>query len=98
MIRVAVVALAIALTACSGGLESVRGTIVEVDGDLASVSSFTIRSTGSETLTFVPVEGLLFQNGPLSHLTDHLRSGEQVDVTYEVEGETLVAVRVSDGG
>lgn len=98
MRRLLGVALAVLLVVgCSGGLESVRGTITEVDGDLVAVKSFTIRSTGGETLVFEPAEGLLFGTGPLTHLSDHLRSGEPVDVTYKTEGNRLIATEVADG-
>ena len=95
---VAVAVAALLVVGCSGGLESVRGTITEVDGDLVAVKSFTIRSTGGETLVFEPAEGLLFGSGPLTHLSDHLRSGEPIDVTYKTENNRLIATAVRDGG
>ncbi|NNF63976.1 MAG: hypothetical protein HKN07_06920 [Acidimicrobiia bacterium] len=98
MRRLAALALAALLAVgCSGGLESVRGTLIEVDGDLVAVKSFTIRSTGGETLMFEPSDGLLFGTGPLTHLSDHLRSGEPIDVTYKTEGDRLIATAVADG-
>ncbi len=81
-----------------GGLrrESVHGVVVEVKGDLSAVESFTIRTEDGEELEFVPRPGTRFDGGPLSHLSQHLLSGEPVLVRYQAEGETLTAIEVSD--
>ena len=77
--------------------ESVEGIVLELEGDLTDVTSFVILDAGGERYTFVPAEGLTFHGGPLSHLRDHITSGDAVFVVYEraVDG-SLVAVEVSD--
>lgn len=88
----------IALVACSGGDPVVSGVVVGVDGDLTTVNSFQVRSTDGDLLVFVPAPGIRFHgSAPLSHLTDHLVSGEIVEIEYETLNDgTLVATRVGD--
>ena len=96
----ALLALVLLAAACGGdGITSVRGRVVEVDGDLLTVERFAVVTDDGERLEFVPVEGLTFVGGvPLSHLQEHLRDGFPVLVDYkERSGGTLVATRVDDG-
>lgn len=94
--RLAAALLAAALvTACAGG-SSVTGIVVEVDGTISNVRSFVLRTTEGEELTFVPAAGIDFNDAPLSHLRDHLRSGEPVRVDYEERDGALIAERVTD--
>ncbi|MEX0825542.1 MAG: hypothetical protein WD184_02105 [Acidimicrobiia bacterium] len=86
-------------TACSGDGGRVTGVLTAVDGDLTGVESFEIQS-GGERLRFVPADGLdVFGDDgtPLSHLFEHLQTGDPVRVTYRVEGDARVATRVEDG-
>lgn len=92
------VLVAATLTACSGDENRVTGVLIDVDGDLTAVESFEIQS-GGERLRFVPDDGLdVFGDGgtPLSHLFEHLQTGDPIRVTYRVEGNTRVATLVED--
>ena len=96
----AVVAAALALGACSGTDDTTAtGVVVDVVGDLTTVESFTLRLPDGTDSTFVPAAGVLFHGtGNLSHLRDHLRSGEPVEVRYEeLDDGTLSALQVDDG-
>jgi hypothetical protein len=87
------------LTACSGDEGRVTGVLTAVEGDLTGVESFEIQSAG-ERLRFVPEDGLdaFGDDGtPLSHLFEHLQTGDPIRVTYRVEGDTSVAILVEDG-
>lgn len=88
--------LLLLLVACSGQ-ETVRGVVVDVQGDLQTVERFTLLTEEGEQLEFVPGTGLRFDGGPLSHLRQHMVSGEPVRVRYESESGALVVVEVSDG-
>lgn len=93
------VLVAATLTACSGDEGRVTGVVTAVDGDLTGVESFEIQSAG-ERLRFVPDDGLdVFgdDGAPLSHLFEHLQTGDPVRVTYRVEENTRVAILVEDG-
>jgi hypothetical protein len=97
----AVVALVAVLPAACGGPEDrVTGVVVDVDGDLTGVEAFVVVTTGGERLRFVPDEDLTrFEHGaPLAHLTEHLRTGDPVRVTFVTEGATLVALEIEDAG
>jgi hypothetical protein len=85
-------------TACSSSSDTVTGIVVEVDGDLVSVSRFVVVIEDGSRLEFQPSPGILFHDrAPISHLQDHLRSGEPVRVVYEtLDDGTLVAVEVFD--
>jgi hypothetical protein len=98
-----VAVLALALAACAGGDQRVTGTVVSVEGDLTSVSGFTVQ-TDSGPVIFVPdadLRGFLDEDGevaaPLTHLWDHLRDGYPVRVTFRVEGDINVALIIEDG-
>jgi len=84
--------------ACGSGTEDVTGIVVEVEGDLTSVSRFVLVVPDGERLTFVPSPGILFHDrAPISHLQDHLRSGEAVTVVFEtLDDGSLVAIEVYD--
>lgn len=78
------------------------GTVVSVEGDLASVSSFEVQGGGAR-MRFVPaddLEGFVDEDGafgaPVQHLFDHLRDGVPVRVTYRVEDGVNVAILLED--
>lgn len=76
-----------------------RSPVVSVDGDLMEVESFVVLTGDGDRSTLVPEEGLAtFGDGaPLSHLSEHIRSGVPVVVAYtRIEDGTLVAVAVDD--
>jgi hypothetical protein len=83
------------VVACAGQT-TVVGRVVEVDGDLSAVESFTIITEDGETLSFEPDPFGRFPF-PLPHLREHLLSGEQLRVDYRpAEDGTLVAVALDD--
>ena len=95
---VAAAALVAVVGACdNGGPERVTGVVVEVDGDLSTVRTFVLIADGVR-LTFRPGDGVSrFNDGaPLSHLAEHLRSGERVSIVYETDPDGLVAVEIGD--
>lgn len=91
-LRLAVVTLLLA--ACSGGQGSVTGPVVEVEGDLEVVTSFTVLVDGIE-YRFVPIPGVDY-GFPLPHLREHLRDGAPVTVDYQDQGGPLQALAVTD--
>lgn len=92
-------AAAATATACRGPEQRVSGVVVAVDGDLEAVRSFTLVTGDGERLTFRPAPGLdRFEHGaPLPHLTEHLRTGDRVRVTYQEDAAGgLTALAVDD--
>jgi hypothetical protein len=95
------VVLAVAAAGCGTDEERVTGVVVEVQGDLTAVESFGIVGSDGERMTFRPGPGLVtFEHGaPLPHLTEHLRTGEPVRVTYRSDDAGgLLALIVEDAG
>jgi hypothetical protein len=73
--------------------ETVTGVVIAVEGNLAGIDSFVIRLPDGSDLALAPTEGLLFDGaGPLSHVRDHLVSGNPVTVTYVDASEGLPTV------
>lgn len=92
----------IVLSGCSAAEESsgeIIGTVTEVTGDLTSVESFVVIDGSGDSFKFVPGEGMTVAGGPVSHLRDHVVSGEQVSVRFHsgTNGE-LIADDVQDAG
>ena len=81
---------------------TVTGVVIAVEGGLGGIDSFVVRLEDGSDLTLVPVEGLLFDGvGPISHVRDHMISGNPVEVTYEtsaVESATAIAIGDAGGG
>lgn len=96
LIIVGVLAI-VAIFAFRSSPETAAGLVVDVQGDLTSVQSFSLRTGQGDVVRFVPAEDADFDGGPLSHIRDHLRSLEPVVVTYEDREGTLVAIAVADG-
>jgi hypothetical protein len=88
-------AAAVLLAACSGGLGTVTGLVVEVDGDLETVRSFTV-DAGGIRYEFIPVADGDYAF-PLPHLREHLRSAEPVEVEYRESAGQFEALSVTDG-
>jgi hypothetical protein len=90
--------IVLALAACSSDEGTATGIVIDVDGDLTAVESFTILNEDGEC-RFVPAEGLTFHGSPLSHLSSHVVSGEPVTVEYETGDDgTKIATEVHDSG
>ena len=84
------------LVACSPQTSgTMRGIVVEVGGELAAVEDFTVLVEG-EPVTFLatPDGDYTF---PLSHLQEHLRTGEPVLVGWESVEGTRLATSLEDG-
>lgn len=96
----AVILVALLAASCGGQGSRARGVVVDVVGDLESVTSFEILTPDGERLVFRPAPGLTaFDDGPpLSHLGEHLRAGDPIRVTYEESGGELIAETVEDSG
>lgn len=94
----AIAVVCLVLAACAGGDERVTGTVVAVEGDLTTVSAFSVQ-TDRGLMVFVPADDLTgFVDGTsLTHLRDHLRDGHPVRVTFRVEDGVNVAIAVEDG-
>jgi len=86
------------LVSCASAQETVTGIVVEVEGDLTTVSRFVLVLPDGTRPEFVPSPGILFHDrAPISHLQDHLRSGAPVEVVFEtLDDGTLVAIEVFD--
>ena len=84
-----VIVAVMALTACtSDGSENsdiVEGIVTEVTGDLTAVESLVIMDSDGKSHFFKPSPGLLFYGGPLTHLRDHVVTGQRVVVTFEAD-------------
>ena len=67
--------------------------MIAVEGNLTGIDSFVIRLPDGSDLTLVPTDDLLFDDvGPLSHVRDHMVSGNPIYVTYlaSSEGQPIV--------
>jgi hypothetical protein len=75
------------LSACSGGTDggTATGVVIDLEGDLTTVSSFVLRLPDGSDRTIVPAPGIRFHgDAAIGHLRDHLRSGAPVRIEYEV--------------
>lgn len=93
-LRLTVLGLLLA-TSCSQTSGTVIGSVINVDGDLMEVRSFTVLVEGEE-MTFVPTDEGVYAY-PLPHLRDHLRDGTPVKVGWERRGDQLAATTLEDG-
>jgi len=76
---------------------SVVGVVIVVDGNLSGINSFTIRLDDGTDRAFTPEPDALFDNGPFSHIRDHLASGAPIQVDYlALEDGSNVAIGAGD--
>jgi hypothetical protein len=68
--------------------------VIDVQGDLASVESFTVLTEDGPVVYLPDVE--ITAPFPLPHLRDHILSGEPVVVLWEIREGVEVAVSVDD--
>jgi len=87
--------IAFLLVACSQTSGTAVGVVTAVDGSLSDITSFTVLSSGTEQV-FVPIEGQSYEF-PISHLREHLRTGEPVVVEWELRGDDKYATSLADG-
>jgi hypothetical protein len=101
LVAVTIAAVIVSVSGCatadSSSDNTLSGVISEVNGDLTTVTGFVVLDEDGSSHRFTPVDGLLFEGGPLTHLREHVVTGQRVVVTFEVgaEGE-LIAIRVGD--
>jgi hypothetical protein len=76
---------------------TLSGVISEVNGDLTTVTGFVVLGEDGSSHRFTPIDGLLFEGGSLTHLREHVVTGQPVVVTFRqgADGE-LIAIRVQD--
>ncbi len=72
------------------------GVVIAVDGDLTEIRQFSLLSEDGDVVEIVTPSGLLFDDGPMAHVRDHLVSGAPVTVTYRIEGGVATATSVGD--
>jgi len=91
-------ALLVMIVSCGGGRDKARGVVIEVEGGITDITGFLLRLPDGRDLRLRPADGVLFhENAPLGHLRDHLRSGEPVEVEYEIlDDGTAIAYVVTD--
>lgn len=82
-------------TACAQTSGTTLGVVTEVDGTLLEVESFTVLSEGQE-IVFLPIPTQTY-DFPLTHLREHLRTGEPVFVGWETRESTKYATSLADG-
>jgi hypothetical protein len=75
---------------------TVEGLVVDVQGDLSTVTEFTVL-TDQGQMSFIPAPEGDFAF-PLPHLREHILSGVPVVVFWEEHDGTRVAVMVDDAG
>lgn len=97
-LRLVLAAVLLVLAACGDSPQRARGVVIEVEGGLTEIEGFLLRLPDGSDLRFVPADGILFHgDAPLGHIRDHLRSGEPIEVEFEVLSDgTAVALEVSD--
>ncbi len=91
----AIAILMILLTSCTQLSGTSKGLVTAVDGSLTDVASFSVLSGGAE-LEFLPLPDQIYEF-PLQHLREHLRTGEQVIVEWELRDDLRYALSISDG-
>ena len=102
-VTIVVVTLVVSSCASDSADESntVEGIVTEVTGDLTRVESLVIMDSDGKSHLFVPEPGLLFYGAPLSHLRDHVVTGQPVVVTFKVGayGERIaILIEHADAG
>lgn len=75
--------------------ETVRGVVLEVEGGLASVDSFVLRTDEGEVLEVIPAPDGDFRF-PLPHLHDHRRTSEPILVELDRSTDPPRATAVQD--
>lgn len=83
------------VVACAQNGGTILGVVISVDGTLDQVTSFTVLAEGDE-LRFLPADDGDYPY-PLSHLREHLRTGQPVFVTWERRDGEMYAIELRDG-
>ena len=95
LVGVALVVLVLGACAAPDPTGTATGIVVDVVGDLTTVTEFTISTGLRERMTFVPTPDGDYAF-PLPHLQEHVRSGVPVVVDWERDGDVLWATAVDD--
>lgn len=100
LVAVIALVLTVVAAACGAADTSVRGIVVDVQGDLTTIDRFTVLTEAGERIDFEPAPDVRFHDGaPLSHLNEHLRTGSPVEVTFRMlDDGTRAATGVEDVG
>jgi hypothetical protein len=78
-----------------GGPERVRGLIIAIEArSIAQADAVTVRTDDGRELVFRVDPAVDVSPG---HLREHMTLAEPVVVTYQMEGDGLLAVRIDDG-
>lgn len=95
----ALVGAVLVLSSCGSAdtdpYETVEGVVLEVNGDLEKIESFTLRTDDGELMEIVPAPDGDFQF-PLSHLHDHRRTLEPILVGLDRSVDPASAVTLRD--
>lgn len=65
-------------------IETVHGVVIAVAGDGDTVTSFTVTTQSNEEVEFHLTADATFAGGPLSHIRDHMASGDPVAIEFVV--------------
>ena len=83
-------------TGATGGGQTLRGRIVDVDArSLVEIESLTIRDESGAAYT-LEARGMPLGEFTPSHLREHMVSGAPVEVSYHDDGGRLVLDAISD--
>lgn len=85
----------LALASACGSDSTITGIVLDVDGDLTNVRSFTLRTGGGDVVDLVPADDGTFEF-PLSHLEEHRQTLSPVTVVVERRNGIEVAVSIED--
>lgn len=86
------------LSACNGTLQTASGVVLKVNGtSLSQVDSFVLRTADGQVITF-SVGSIAFDQSsfPAEHLREHQQLATPVKVTYRMDGDTKVAIKLED--
>ena len=89
----------LSLAACSSTEASTAGLVTDIETlGIGRVEAFTLRTEDGTSLTFEVTYGTDLDAGgfPADHLREHMATASGVAVAYRREGNTLVAIRLSD--
>ena len=97
---IAPIALAAVLlcAGCGGTLQTASGVVLKVNGtSLSQIDSFVLRTADGQVITFT-VGPIAFDQSsfPPEHLREHQQLATPVKVTYRMDGDTRVAIKLED--
>ena len=91
--------LAFAIAACAETLDQTIGVVIGVESPgFGQVDAFELVTPDGERLTFDTTEFVFQPEFPASHMGEHQRLSEPIEVTYRQDGDRLIITRLRDGG